>query len=223
MKRIWRLACACCVVLLLCSCAAHHSLHPEGKGNWSGNMSVGGPVIEVFGTRIPVPYLTMGATYGWKDRINLTGDLHLFPLAYQIAGLDAGAAWFLCEQDGCKPVLGLQGRIMMLASLKKDVPERVKLFPIFTPTTAWQVKRGMLYTGLDTAIPLSSPDYDKEAPAVLLSPFFGYRWTMKPDLLLYTELKWQCANLPSDKLAVNYLPVAGHGAMSVLVSVERGF
>ncbi|MFC1569396.1 hypothetical protein ACFL4L_04115 [bacterium] len=211
------------LALLFISCAAHHSLQPMGQGNWAGNISFGGPIIAAFDTHIPMPYLTAGATYGLGERFNMDGNLHLFPLAYQIGGLDIGAAWFPITQNGLKPTLSLQPRLMLLASLKSDVSERFRLIPILTPTAAWKVKKGLLYTGMDWTFPLNSPDYNEDTPVTIISPFCGYRWSLKTNLFLYTEIKWQGANILSDKLAVDYWPIGGHGAFSTLISIERGF
>ncbi|MBN2103445.1 hypothetical protein JW835_05320 [bacterium] len=210
-------------ILMFICCAAHHSLQPAGKGNWTANISVGGPVIAVFGTHMPIPYLTAGTTYGFRDRINLNGNLHLLPLAYQIAGLDIGAVWFPLKQKGWRPILGLQPRLMGLASLKDNVSERFRFYPIFTPSAAWRIKNGLFYTGMDWTFPLNAPDFNEDAPATLISPFCGYRWSLRNKFHLYTEIKWQGANLPSDKLAVDYWPIGGHGAFSTLISIERGF
>jgi len=210
-------------VSILISCAAHHSLQPLGEGNWTANISAGGPVIAVFGTHMPIPYLTAGTTYGIRDNINLNGNLHLMPLAYQISGLDIGAAWFPVKQKGLRPILGFQPRLMGLASLKGNVSERFRFYPIFTPSAAWQIKNNLFYTGMDWTFPLNTPDFDEDAPATLISPFFGYRWSLRNNLYLYTEIKWHVANLPSDKLAVDYWPIGGYGAFTTLFSIERGF
>jgi hypothetical protein len=217
----WFCLCGCSLILL--ACAAHHSLQPVGRDQWTGNLSVGGPFVAAFDTRIPIPYLTAGTAYGLDDRLNLCGNLHLFPLAYQMFGMDAGTAWFPMLQKGMKPTLSLQTRIMALGSLKAEVPERIKFFPILTPSAAWRLGRGLIYNGMDMTCQLTRPDYNADAPVCLLSPFLGYRWTLKPNLFLYTELKWQGANLPSEKLAADYWGIARHGALSTLISVERGF
>jgi len=49
------------ILLILFGCAAQTNFDPVGRGNLNGNFSIGGPIISAFGTRIPVPYLTIGA------------------------------------------------------------------------------------------------------------------------------------------------------------------
>jgi hypothetical protein len=213
----------CLLSVMLLSCAAHHRLQPAGPGNWTGSVSAGGPVIAVFDTRIPIPYLMAGATYGLGDRTNLNADFHLFPLFYKIAGLDLGAGWYLEGNHGFRPVLCIQTSLMCLASLKSGVNERYRIFPILTPSAAWPLSRCMIYSGLDWTLQMTRPDYDEEAPSTLISPFIGCRWPLGSRYHVYTELKWQAANLPTEKLAVDYWPIGGHGAVSMLMTLTRGF
>ena len=71
-------------VMLLIGCAAHTNVQPMGKDNLSANISIGGPIVKAFGTRIPVPYATAGVNYGLNNRFDLNGDLHLLLLPYKI-------------------------------------------------------------------------------------------------------------------------------------------
>jgi len=149
--------------------------------------------------------------------------LHLFSLGYKIAGFDFGAAWFPHLNDGIFPTVSVQARLLVFAGLKSDVPSRFRAYPVITNTAAWKVGKNKLYTGYDLVIPLTKPDYDSEAASAILSPFVGYRWQVGERTRLITELKWQGANIRSDQLAVEYVPVGGRGAVTTLFSVERSF
>lgn len=212
---------ACCFILL--NCAAYTSLEPMGQGERSANLSFGGPIIKAFGTRIPIPYLTAGMNYGLRDRVNLNGDLHLFPLGYKVAGLNAGITWFATLNEGIVPTWGIQPRLMLLASIKSDVEERARLYPFLTNTLSWKVQRGLLYLGMDYAYQFSKPDYDDEANPNIFSPFLGYRWRLGRNTRLYTELKWHGANIQSTRVAVDYVPIGNNGAVTTLFALERSF
>ena len=211
------------ILLILFSCAAQTSFEPVGKGNMRGNVGIGGPIISAFGARIPVPYLTIGANYGIAERINIHGNLHLFSLGYKIVGFDFGAAWFPLLNEGLSPTISIQPRLLVFASTKSDVTSRFRAYPIFTNTAAWKVRNNMLYTGYDLVIPFSNPDYDSEASSAIFSPFVGYRWNVGERTRLTTELKWHGANIKSDQLAVEYVPIGGYGAITTLFSIERSF
>src|SRR6185295_1571109 len=77
-------------MVALSGCAAHTSLVPVGAGRMVPNVGFGGPIVAAFGAYVPIPYVTVGADYGVSSRINLNGTLHVLPLAYRVAGVDAG-------------------------------------------------------------------------------------------------------------------------------------
>lgn len=209
--------------LILTGCAAHSNLQPVGAKKLEANCSIGGPVVKAFGAHIPIPYATGGVNYGFADNLDFNGSLHLLPLGYGVLGGDFGATWFPLLNDGVIPTVGLQGRLLALASLKSGIGDRFRIYPIFSGAAAWQCGAGYAYTGLDTTIPFSYADFDEDAEKVIFSPFIGYKWKLGDRTWLYTELKWNGANIRTDQLAVEYLPVSRHGALSTLFSIARSF
>ena len=207
--------------LLLLQCTAHHYVEPLNKGQVRANTSLGGPIVKVFGARIPVPYLTSGVQYGYSDRLLVGGNLHLFPLAYKMAGADIGCHWFPIPAQGFRPIVGLGPRILLFSSLKSDVDSHFKIYPGFSMTAAWPFRNRSYFAGLD--IFLTDSDYNDEHPSSILSPFVGMRWSIGRSLFLLTEIKWQGANIESDKLAITYLPIGSQGAIATLFSIEKGF
>ncbi len=201
-------------------CAAHTSLAPVGAGRLVPNLGLGGPIVAAFGTHVPIPYVTAGADYGLGPRLNFTGDLHLLPLAYQVVGLDAGVTWFPLAASGGRPTVGIQPRVFAFASIKSGVSRRALFYPVTSISAAW-LGSG-LYVGSDIAGPLPKPDYDAEAPSFLVSPFVGRRWKVG-GFFLVTEVKWQAANVRSDQMAIEYIHVGGHGGLTPLISLQRGF
>ncbi|MBN1349750.1 hypothetical protein JXJ21_10105 [candidate division KSB1 bacterium] len=210
-------------ILLLLACAAQTNLQPLGKSNLSANMSLGGPIVSAFGTRIPIPYATVGTNYGLTDQINMNANLHLMSLGYRIFGADIGASWFPVLNQGAMPVIGIQPRLLLFSSLKKDVDSRFRGYPLITNTYGWQLGSGLIYSGFDLTIPLTLTDYDDEAASTIISPFAGYRWQLGQRTGLLTEVKWHGANMRSTQLAVEYLPIANYGAITTLISIERRF
>ncbi len=209
--------------LLLFSCAAHTHLQPLGKGNVDANVSFGGPIIKALGTQIPVPYLTGGLEYGASESINLFTNLHMLPLAYKMAGLDAGFSWYPIEQNGLKPTIGIHPFLMCFASLKSDIEEKYRVYPVVSFSSAWQTGKGQFFGGLDMAAPISDPDYDDDAESLIFSPFVGYEWKLGRNTRLITEIKWNGSNIASENLAVDYLPISGYGAITTLFALERSF
>ena len=210
-------------MLLLMGCAAHTQIEPVGKGKLSTNASMGGPIVKAFGTRVPVPYATAGVDYGLDNRLDIKADLHLLSLPYRIFGLELGPIWYPCLNNGKIPTIGVQPRLMTLISLKSDVEERMKVYPILSGSAAWKLHKGLVYIGTDVTVPFSSSDYDEDAASTIISPFMGYRWHIGKQTYLYTEIKWQGANIRSDQLAVEYLPIGNNGAITTLFAIQRSF
>jgi hypothetical protein len=211
------------MIVVFVGCAAHTNLEPVGKGRMDSNLSFGGPVVAAFGARIPVPYLTIGSNYGLSDRLNLDGNLHVLSMFYKVGGIDVGAAWFPFLNEGMKPTVGIQPRLLAFASLKSDVSGRFRFYPLISGSAAWKVGNGLFYTGFDLVVPASSQDFDDEATATIFSPFIGYRWNLGSKTRLLTEIKFHGLNVESDQLAVTYLHLGGHGALTTLFSLERSF
>ena len=207
----------------LSACAAHTNLEPTGKGNLAAAVSIGGPVVTAFGAKLPVPYATAGANYGVTDRLDVNGNFHLLPLAYNMVGMDIGATWYPVINRGFVPTAGIQPGLLVLSSLKSDVSERIKAYPMLSGSLSWHAGQGLLYTGFNAAIPFSSADYDDESPSAMFSPFGGYRWKLGARTYLLTELKWHASNVRIDMLAVEYLNLNSHGAITTLFSLVRSF
>lgn len=207
-------------LILIGGCAAHTRLEPLGEGEVAANVSFGGPIVAAFDTYVPMPYLTAGASYGMSDQLDVTATMHLLSLYFAIAGLDLGATWYPVANDGAIPSVGIGPRLMTFASLKSDVEERFRIYPMLSGSAAWMVPGGMAYTGLDLLVPFSTSDYDPGHPSLLISPFAGYRWRITETLGLHAELKWQAANVAADKVSADYTTIGENGALAPLIALE---
>jgi hypothetical protein len=204
-------------------CAVHKNLIPLGKGNMEADVSLGGPFIPLIEPKIPAPYASAGINYGISEKVNIEGNLHITSLFYKVAGLDIGAAYFPLLNDGSLPAIGIQPRLLVYSSLKSDIESRFRVYPFVSGTAAWHWGSGIIYTGFDLVAPLTKPDYNKDDVSIIVSPFAGYKWNLGADYSLFTELKWQGANVKSDLVAVEYIHINKHGALSLLFSVSRRF
>ncbi|MDP8208780.1 MAG: hypothetical protein P9L92_19105 [Candidatus Electryonea clarkiae] len=221
--RIYILLISIILIMLYIGCAAHTNLQPVGKGEWQGNVSYGGPIIKVFGLNMPTPWPVLGSRYGLRDDLDFDANLHILPLPYGITGFDLGSTWYPIIGDGRTPTVGIQPRIMTFMSVKEGVEERFRFVPILTGSAAWQHRKNSVYTGMNLVIPTTRPDYDEDASFYMTSPFAGYRWALGNRFKLYTEIKWQGANIRSDQLAVTYTGIAGYGAIAPLIALEWNF
>ncbi len=209
------------LTLFLSGCTAHSFLEPLGKGNKAVRVAFGGPIVAAFGTHVPVPFLAAGGELGLNDNVNVGGDLHIFPLFYEIAGAEAGAMWFPLSQAGMRPTIGIGGRLLMMGSFRSGVKDRFRAYPIVSMTTAWRHSRRLYYLGNDLTLPLTEMDYDPDGSRAIFSPFVGCKWKLGKGFALGFELKWQAANLGNDQTAVEYTGIGSRGALAPLFTLEK--
>jgi hypothetical protein len=196
---------------------------PLGEGNMDANVSLGGPFIPLTEPKTPAPYAVAGINYGASERLNLSGNLHITSLFYKVAGIDFGAAYFPLLNKGSVPAIGIEPRLLFYSSLKSDVESRIRIYPLISGSAAWKWGSGIIYTGLDVVIPVSKPDYNDDYSTLILSPFAGYKWKLGNSYNLYTEIKWQGANIRSDMVAVEYVDINRYGALAFMFSISRSF
>jgi len=68
---------------------------------------LGGPVVNLSGAQLPVPYPVARFRYGVTDRLNLNVGGHLLMPAFGDLASDAGASYHFLDQDGWRPCLGV--------------------------------------------------------------------------------------------------------------------
>ena len=223
MSNIIPALCFVLIAYLLVNCSAHANLEPVGKDNLEASVGLGGPFIPVAETKIPTPYLVIGTKYGLTEEINIDANLHITSLFYKLAGFNFGSTWFPVQNKELIPTLGIQPRLLMLASLKSDVDSRYRIYPLLSTSAAWKLGFGLIYAGFDLVFPLTKPDYDDESVNIIVSPFTGYRFNLGKNIRLLTELKWHGANIRSDQVAVEYINIGDYGAFSLMLSLEKRF
>lgn len=222
-KRVIQVFLFMILAFIFTSCAAHSNLVPLGKGNIETNLGVGGPFIPLSSMKIPAPYFTMGMSYGLSDRVNADATVHLTSFFYKVAGFDFGATCFPVLNNNYIPTWGIQPRVMLFASMKNNIKNRYRAYPLISNSAAWKLGAGLVYTGFDTVIPFTRQDYEDQTPHVIISPFAGYRWKLGRQTNLVTEIKWHAANVQGNQLAAEYISLGGHGALTLLFTISRSF
>lgn len=200
--------------LLLLACSTIHGVKPVGEGNTEVNLSLGGPIAEVFGAPIPIPLSTVGVTYGVTDRLDVHGAFH--PTAALLQGVveaEVGASYQFLPNHGAVP--RLMGDLTLLGA-GGDVAEgepkggfRLYLQPSFTASWDWgKNKRQTTYTALTCFFQPFPTVHAVGAWAV------GQRWGMGPRFHLDTELKWIAPYASTLNLVPRYYGIGNQGALS---------
>lgn len=211
-----------CLVSLM-GCAANTDIEPTIEGNIGYNMSIGGPIISALGIKFPTPYLIIGGSYGYREDITLSANLHLLSLIYGVAGVEFGAKKYFRVNDDISPLIGVGANFLMLASVRSRSDDKMRIYPYLSATSTWKKERSAYYLGVNLAIPISSMDYYDKFPSAILSPSFGYRRDIGASTRITVELRFNAVNHKTDQLSVEYLNIGGNGAITPLFAIERGF
>jgi hypothetical protein len=202
-------------------CTTHTGVFPL-KQESTYQLSIGGPIVEVFDVDIPLPYLTAGIQKGINDKTNVFANYHLLAQLYRITGMDMGVSWFPLEGQGWRPTMGVSLSGFMFFSTRPDVDERFFGYPVVSSSFSWELDQAVIAVGSDSALLLENQDFDPQAKqqvhslfANITVPVGGYRLT--------SEIKWQGLNVRSDQLAVSYVPVGHQGALGVNFALSKAF
>ncbi len=209
-------------IVLFCSCSTYKNIEPIGKDNFKANLDFGGPIVTAFNTKVPIPYLSIGVSYGLNENTNLNANLHLLPMFYKLGGIDLGVTYFPLLNEGLIPTIGINGTLMLFSSLKSGIEDRFRAYPIITPSFAWKLGTGLIYTGVHSVLPITKLDF-ADNNSIIISPFVGYRWELSNAYKLYTEFKWQGINIETDKTVVEYIHPNNQGAIGIYLTLERSF
>jgi hypothetical protein len=209
---------------LLLACSVTHGARPLGKGVVAADLSAGGPITALFGTNIPLPLSSVGASYGVTDTVDVHGAVHTSAaLLFGLPAAEVGASWAFLPADGARPRLAVDATTVLAGG---DIAEggspggfRALLEP--SVLAAWDLgadDRHTVYGGLGAMLqPWPGPNGYGWLTA-------GGRWGLGGDAIgLTTEAKWlapYASNLP---MAPEMTGVGTLGALSVQLGVDARF
>lgn len=201
------------MLLLLAACSTTHGVRPLGQGAFAPELSVGGPVTEIFGAPIPLPLSTIGASYGVTDTVDIHAAWH--PTAAILTGIfgaDAGVDVQLFAPHGAAPRLMADVTLVLGAG---DTSERgadggvaVFLQPSVLASWDWgKQRRQTVYTGLTGFL--------QPWPAHALGGLIlGNRFGIGERFWITTEAKWLGPYASSEALVPTYYAPGPLGALS---------
>ena len=196
------------------ACSTIHGVKPVGKGNVEVGVSLGGPIVEVYGAPIPLPLSTIGATVGVTDTVNIHAAFH--PTAAALMGigeLDLGGSWqFLAPRGAVPRLMGDLTLVGAYGDQSEGSPEggfRLFVQPSVMASWDWgKKKQHTFYTGPTVFIEPAPTFHALGAWAV------GERWGLGARAHLDTELKWIAPYASSYNLVTHYYSPAAMGAIS---------
>src|SRR5687767_13242872 len=81
------------LIALALGCAQSRPVQPLAPGEQLVGLSLGGPMIRLFGAAFPTPILQASGAHGFRERLALTGNLDLTAGLYGTLHVEPGAVW----------------------------------------------------------------------------------------------------------------------------------
>lgn len=219
-KSIAYLAILICA-LFITNCAPARFVKPLEKNEWAVGANVGGPLIQLFDTTLPVPFSSLYAGYGYTDRTTIHGGLHTTSLAYQTLQIDAGATYLLRKMDGEIPGISLSGSLNAMMDFRAA---NFRAYPSFAGNLFYDLQFGRLYGGMENWIdlfPSQVPDNSQYNPWVTA---FYIGQTIK---IKKWEVNFEYKNLApftnNTGHVVRYARGSERGAHGIYVTLQKRF
>jgi len=201
--RAWPLA----IGLLGFGCGLSTQVRPTPRGVLVVEASVGGPAAITGGVPVPVPLSTIGVSWGFTQRSDLSTHLHLTTLiAQKVAGFDVGGSWLMLETKGARPGLTFGWR----GYLFTDFESPALGFVDASLTASWNLSRRFV-PFISVTTQLSSLGL-----AVDVSPAVGVQLRFSR-FSLQAEVRYFAPNQDARGAAVAWLSPYKRGAVGLVI------
>ena len=175
---------------------------------------LGGPVVNLSGAQLPVPYPVARFRYGVTNRLNVHAGGHLLMPAFWVVAFDAGASYHFLDQDGWRPCLGVGAGELGLVEF--DGGGGTTFLPQVEVTASYlRPNLSLSYFGVHTLYQVR--------PTFLMtySPYVGHNFSVGRNLSVGLEMKWYAASQRTKPRSVTYsLPIANHGGLGIVAGVN---
>jgi hypothetical protein len=187
---------------------------PLRRGQAVVAFDAGGPVVNISGAQVPLPFPVARFRYGVTDRLNFSAGGHLLMPAFGVAGFDAMASYHFLDQYGWRPCLGVGAGEIGLVEF--DGGGSTSFLPQVELTASYlRPNHSLSYFGVHTLYQVRPKFF------MTCSPYVGHNFSVGRNLSVSLEMKWYAANELTKPRAVTYsLPVANHGGLGVVAGVN---
>jgi len=199
-------------LLAVTRCGTVTAVAPLHRGESAIGVSLGGPVANVGGMNIPMPYAVARYRYGLNDRAGLYAGGHLTAAALRVVGLDFGFSYHFLRQQGWVPCVGTSAGLAAFIEPGGDAA----LFPQLDIVASYRLgDRVTAYFGSQSMYQFVF------APAVVLAPLVGGEFRLNNRFGLALEAKWYAPTETTHPRNVDYkLPIDNHGAVGFVLGAN---
>ncbi len=208
-------------VVILClwviGCGSVSSVRPIGAEEKSVTLSSGGPVTEIFGITMPLPYSVLRYRQGLRNNTDLHIGIHSTMAILGNLGIDVGLTKQIMEQCGWRPAFVLEGSIYGFYHFNET--SSIRAFPEISMIASYNLgsRREVYYFGAQNMIQFSEPYF--------ISAFLiGSEFPFGNHFILDLEAKWYAPAEESEKRVVDYsLTPLGHGVIGFVFGLSYKF
>ena len=209
------------LIILLCECAPARFVKPLEKEEWAIGVNAGGPLIQLNGTTLPVPFSSVYVGYGLKDRLTLHAGLHATSLIYKTMQLDMGATYLVWNMDVLRPGFSINGTLNGMMDFRQY---NARLYPSLSGNLFYDYKYGRLYGGMEQWIDLFKNAVPDGSPHNYWIPSFYVGQTIK---LGKWEMSLEYKNLApfswNKGQVVRYARRGDRGANGIYLGLQKRF
>ncbi len=212
------------LLLALCLiqfCAPARFVKPLDQGEWAVGANIGGPVVNLFNTSIPIPFSSIYAGYGYSERTTFHAGLHTTSLAYQTIQLDLGGTFLIRHQSGNIPAISTN---FTLNSMMDTRVFNFRAYPSLAANGFYDYKYGRFYFGTENWLDFFAnevPDnsqYNLWVPAYYLGQTFKLKkWEINFEYKNLAPFSWNKGHV------VRYARSGDRGAHGIYFTIQRRF
>ncbi|MCW3077273.1 MAG: hypothetical protein JWO32_1882 [Bacteroidetes bacterium] len=221
--RLIRFICIFLFLIFICFCSPTQLVKPLQKGQRAAAITYGGPLIKFAGAPIPIPFTTLGFSYGLTSKITGYASLHTTSLIFGNLQTTVGGLFSLYEQEN-KFGLTVSPAIQTAYNIRNKTGFRI--WPTLDLNAYYHPlqKPSFVYIGANSWFELSSLRAHNEPQANHIIPNIhaGYM-LVKTKWQHQFEIKYLGLGIPNLPGVVDYIGISHKGALGIYYSLIRKF
>lgn len=199
------------------TCGTVSSVTPLGKGKSAATFSSGGPVTEIFGIKMPIPYTVLRYRYGLNENTDIHTGIHTTMFIMGNIAFDLGLTRHLFQQTGLK--LGVSLGLNLYGFYHMHNLKSTRIYPSLSLIGNYRLTchNYLIYSGIQSIFQYTKPIF-------VFAPIIGFEIPVSQRFLINIEAKWYAPNEPSKDRVVEYeIKPFDYGAIGFVWGVSYKF
>lgn len=212
------------LILFLGSCSTTRVVKPLKQKEVAVGFDFGGPIIDLFGTKIPVPFSNISGAYGIDSNMTAFAGIHSTALAFGNLQMDLGICRSIIRAKGQRPGLSVSPVANFMFNFEEG---DFRLYPELDINVHWQYSpksKNYAYASLANWFDLSATKAHNEPNTRHYIPNIALGHTFVRPKMRYTiEARWLAPNVSNQNLAVTYNGIGQRGSFGIFLGAYRKF